>query len=56
MSPDWNYVIPYRELNAVFNTNAHYNCIDLIPTGVVLVSDTVIGRKESLPFLLIELV
>ena len=41
----------------MFNTAALYNSIDLIPNGVVWVSDTDISRKEtSLSFLFIELV
>ena len=57
LSADWNDVISPRKLPAVYNTTAEYNSIDLIPNGVVWVSDTDISRKEtSLSFLFIELV
>ena len=57
LSADWNDVICPRKLPAVYNTTAEYNSIDLIPNGVVWVSDTDISRKEtSLSFLFIELV
>ena len=46
-----------RKLSGVFNTTAPYNSIDLIPNGLVWVSDTDRSRKEtSLSFLLFELV
>ena len=48
---------PSRKLSGVFNTTASYNSIDLIPNGLVWVSDTDMSRKEtSLSFLLFELV